>query len=374
MPEVGGAAERDSKTPAEASQGIQSNVRRALVDCDQWLGSDGYGGMKALRRAGWNVLVTPEWEYVPVKWRGLPMRLVGRALRPWAAGEFNADLLRIAETFRPEFLLVFKGRFVWATTLRRLREMGVKSYCFYPDVSFRAHGRYIPKALPEYDWIFTTKTFGIDDMRSQLGVTRSSVLNFGYDPDLHRPISLSDQDIQRFGCEVSYIGTWSPKKERLLGELARRRPDLRLRVWGNQWERCRAPALSAAVMGRAVDGEDFVRAVCATDINLSILSERRVGSSRGDQVATRTFSVPACGAFVLHERTDEVTKLFQEDEEIACFDEIDELVAKLDVFLADSQRRQLIAARGREIVQAHHSWDQRIRSILDRHAHVTHER
>ncbi len=107
------------------------------------------------------------------------MRAIGRVLRPWAVAEFYVELLRIAEAFTPEFLLVFKGRFVRAATLRRLREMGIKSYCFYPDVSFRAHGHYLPRALPEYDWIFTTKTFGIEDMRSQLGITRSSVLNFG---------------------------------------------------------------------------------------------------------------------------------------------------------------------------------------------------
>jgi hypothetical protein len=29
--------------------------RRAIVVCDQWLGSNGYAGMKALRRAGWSV-------------------------------------------------------------------------------------------------------------------------------------------------------------------------------------------------------------------------------------------------------------------------------------------------------------------------------
>ena len=81
---------------------------------------------------------------------------------------------------------------------RVLRAMGVRTYCFFPDVSFRAHGPWIPNALPEYDWVFTTKAFGLDDMREQLGVTRSlfqvsdyiqqvlALWHFSEDPGLHR--------------------------------------------------------------------------------------------------------------------------------------------------------------------------------------------
>lgn len=369
---MSGVLDANAPQRIRASHPMNSqSTDRAIVVCDQWLGSDGYAGMKAFRRAGWNVLVAPEWDFVPVHWRTRPMRVVGRLLRPAAVREFNRALVDRAEEFAPELLLVFKGAFVTAESLRRLRALGIRTYCFYPDVSFLAHGPQIPKALPEYDWIFTTKTFGLTDMKTQLGVTRASLIHFGYDPDLHRPVPLSATDRARFECDVSYIGTWSPKKESLLSELLIRRSQLRLRIWGAQWSRSKSPVLINSIVGHAVLGEDFVRALRGSRINLSIMSEARQGASKGDQIANRTFTVPACEAFVLHERTDEVLSLFREPEEIVCYGSFDELVAQIDRYLPDEPERTAVARRARDVVRAHHSWDLRIREILKRHNSLT---
>lgn len=351
-------------SPVESIEG-----RRAMVVCDQWLGSDGFAGMKALRRAGWDVHVIPEWEFVPVRWRSRPMKALGRLLRSSAERELNAELSLQAERLDPEFLLVFKGRFITPGTIAGLRARGVRCYNFYPDVSFRAHGPHLARVLPEYDWIFTTKTFGLNDMRQQLGITSASVMMFAFDPDLHHPMALSERDRRIFECDASYIGTWSPKKEVLLAELARRRPSLRLRIWGEQWWRAThgADALRQAIGGREVLGAEFVKAICASSINLSIMSEQRRGSSHGDQIATRTFSVPACGAFVMHERTAEVLALFREDEQIVCYSDIDELVAKIDRYVSNPELRRAVASQGQAVVLAHHSWDARIQEIIRHH-------
>jgi len=296
------------------------------------------------------------------------MRLLARLTRPLAAREFNAELIRQAERWRPELLLVFKGTFVEARTLRHLRSLGVRTYCFYPDVSFRAHGPYIPDALPEYDWVFTTKSFGLSDMRAQLGVTRASVLLHGFDPDVHRPLPVTDHDRGRFGCDVSFIGTWSPKKERLIAALRATRPYVQVRVWGEQWENARAPELGRDVIGgHEVAGDFYARAISASKINLAILSERRPGASEGDRITSRTFHIPAAGGFMLHERTEEVASLFREGVECACFDGADELARAVDEYLADDERREAVAARGRDLVWSRDSWDHRIRDILATH-------
>jgi spore maturation protein CgeB len=218
---------------------------------------------------------------------------------------------------------------------------------------------------------FTTKTFGLRDMREQLGVTRAGLLPHAYDPDLHRPVELTSEDRDRYGCDVSFIGTWSPKKETVLATLCERRPSLRVRAWGEQWQRATSRALSRAIAGHEVVGEEYARAIRASTINLAVLSERRAGASDGDQITSRTFHIPACGAFMLHERTAELLGLFREDESVACYDGVEELVAQVDRYLADATRRTAVAARGHEVVTAAHSWDVRIRAILDHHAAAT---
>ncbi|MDQ3698835.1 MAG: glycosyltransferase [Gemmatimonadota bacterium] len=340
---------------------------RAVVSCEQWLGSNAYAGMKALRRAGWAVQVVAELEYVPLRWRGHRMRTMGRALRRPAVREFNREVLRQAERTRAEFYLAFKGAYVMPETLRELRRQDVRTYCFYPDVSFRAHGPWLPLALLEYDWIFTAKSFGVDDLRQQLAVTRASVLLHGFDPDLHRPIELRSHDEARYGCDASFIGTWSPKKEALLATLAERRPALHLRVWGEQWHNARAASLARAIGGHEVTGEEYVRAIAASRVNLAILSERRDGASAGDQITSRTFHIPACGAFMLHERTSELLEIFCEGRDVGCFTGADELIDIIDRSLANEAQRRAIAERGRVLVTPKHSWDSRIEAILAHH-------
>lgn len=352
--------------PVSSEQSASASTGRAVVVCDQWLGSDGYAGMKALRRAGWDVHVVPEWDFVPVKYRSFHMKAIGKLIRPLAVREYNRELELQARRLEPDILLVFKGTWVQDTSIRAIRARGVRCYNYYTDVSFRAHGPYIPRALPHYDWVFTTKTFGLSDMREQLGITRASHIQFAFDPDLHRPLPMSERDEARYGCDVSFIGTWSPKKELLLDEIARRRPDVRLCIWGEQWHKARSPLLRSVIGGREVVGNEFVRALLATKINLSIMSEARKQSSRGDQVASRTFAVPACGAFVLHERTAELLRLFEEGEHLACFSDADEMIEKIDYYLARPELRRRLALQARELVWREHSWDRRI-SVITEH-------
>jgi len=344
---------------------VQPELRRALVVCDQWLGGNGYAGMKALRRAGWSAQVVAEWESIPVRWQSPFMRVLGRAVRPLAVHEFNRRLEQQAILTRPELLLVFKGAFVQAATLEKLRSRGIRCLCFYPDVSFRTHGPYLPSALRHYDWIFTTKSFGLRDLKDQLGISRASLVHHAFDPDLHRPVAASLADVQRYGCDVSFIGTWSPKKERILRELHSRLPALHMRIWGEQWTTSkRRRGLEGIVEGRAVEGEEYVRAIVSSKINLGILSEERAGSSAGDQITSRTFHIPACGGFMLHERTAEVREVLHEPSQVACFSGMDELVMQVSALLEDDAERAAIAARGRERIGSSHSWDHRIREIV----------
>jgi hypothetical protein len=339
-----------------------------VVVCETWFGADGDAGVRALRRAGWNVQAVPEWEYIPVTWQSLAMKTLGRLVRPAAVREYNRELLDRVELLRAEMVVVFKGTWVLAKTLDELRRRGVACYNYYPDVSFFDHGPYIPAALPHYDWVFTSKSFGIDDMRRHLGVTRASVLQLAFDRDVHRPVELTEEDHRLYDCDVSFNGRFSPKRGEVMAEVVRRRPGVDIKIFGAGWERARdSAALRPALVGPIPQGEDYVRATCASKINVAIMSEVRRGASRGDQVARRTFDMPACRGFLLHERTEELLELFREDEHVVCFSDADELVEKIDVYLADPVARRRIAERAYALVQSRDSWDHRVATILAHH-------
>src|SRR4029450_7028444 len=86
-----------------------------------------------------------------------------------------------------------------------------------------------------------------------------------------------------------------------------------------------------------------VRAICATRINLCFL--RKVNR---DLQTTRTMEIPACGAFMLAERTDEHRAPFEEGKEAEYFESGVELRAKVDYYLAHEEERRRIGLAGRE--------------------------
>jgi spore maturation protein CgeB len=356
-PVVGAAqAPRSSLTTSEPL--------RILCIGEMWYGSDARAAIMAFIRAGHVVEIVDELDYIPNAWRSTRMRIVRKLFRRLIVEELSSEVKRQIRQFQPHALFVFKGAYVDAGLLRMAREYKVASVNYYPDVSVTAHGPFLPKALPLYDHVFTTKSYGPADMWG-LGVIASSFLAPGHDPELHRSLTLSAGDIARYGCDVAFIGTWSPKKERLLASLASECPEIRLRVWGMQWERHRSPSLGPSIEGRGAVGEEYVRAISGAKICLGLLSEARTGSSSGDLITARTFQIPACGTFMLHERNTEAAQYFREGEEAGFFAGQAELSEKTRYFLANPSERQRIADAGHARALREYAIDERMRTIAE---------
>jgi spore maturation protein CgeB len=278
--------------------------------------------------------------------------------------QLSRRAIEIMRSLEPQLLFVFKGNYVAPEILEEATRRRIVSVNYYPDVSFFTHGPQLPKALPLYDHVFNAKTFGVADMSAH-GVKSVSFLAPGFDPELHRPIDLRDSDKASFGCDVSFIGTWSPKKEQMLSALRDRLPLMKLRIWGNQWEKRVARNLDESVMGLGITGDDYTRAICASSIGLCILSESRTGASSGDRITARTFQIPACGTFMMHERSEEIGNYFDESVEAEFFDSADELAEKVTSYLNNHENRSRVARAGLErSLESDYSIDRRMREAI----------
>ena len=324
-----------------------SDPLRILCIGETWFGSDARAAFAAFRRMGHSTEVIDESLFVPTSWETFPARVLRKVFRSVMVQELTNRSSTLLRLFRPDALFVFKGNYVTAGLIHQARASGVLALNYYPDVSFMTHGPQLPGALRAYDHIFTAKSFGLADMRAH-GVKSVSFLPPGFDPEVHRPMTLTDGDRDRLGCDVSFIGTWSPKKEAALASLRDALPRIRMRIWGNQWGKRSTRALDDCVMGVGITGDDYARGICASRISLGLLSEARTGASSGDLITARTFQIPACGGFMLHERNPEVLEYFSEDTEAGFFDTHAELAAKVERYLGDSDARERIAENGRQ--------------------------
>ena len=317
---------------------------RILAVAETWQGATDYGFVRAFRNAGHSVMVCPSDRFFPSGWSSKALRIARRLLFAQLVREYNDDLLAKARALRPHLFFAYAGAYVLPATLQTIREGGTVAVNLYPDTTFRRDGGSLAGALARYDWIFQTKSFGVDDVRT---VNENvSFMEHGFDAETHRRVTLDDRDRNVYACDASFIGTWSAKKGRMLADLHRVLPELRLNIWGNQWERA-TEGLGPGLMRSPVLGLEFSKAIAASDINLAILIEAQPGAPQGDLTTTRTFEIPAVGGFMLHERNDEVRGFFEEGRDCAMFDGLDELVAKVRHYLANPEERARIAAAGR---------------------------
>lgn len=347
-----------------AESGIEREYRILCIG-ETWLGSDARAAFAAMRRLGHSVQVLDPNNYLPLQWQTRLSKVVRKVLRPLFVKELTLDACNAIDRYKPHCLFVFKGNWVDPELITRCRERGIATVNYYPDVSFRSHGPYIPRALPLYDQVFNTKSYGVGDMRSQLDLKHVGFLEPGYDPELHRPVTLSSEDQATYGCDVAFIGTWSPKKEAALSSLRRALPGIKIRIWGFQWEKSRESTLRESVMGHGVIGDEYTKAICGSSICLGLLSEAGEGSSSGDLITARTFQIPACGVFMLHERNAEVLKYFDEGKDAEFFGSHEELAQKVSHYLDHEAERRQIAQNGLlRSLQDGYAIDQRMKVVL----------
>ncbi len=105
--------------------------------------------------------------------------------------------------------------------------------------------------------------------------------------------------------------------------------------------------LKNKLRGKAIYGQEMIKAFRLCKIVLNFIRRQNETSHN-----MRTFEVPAAGAFLLTQRTQEQASfLFKEDENIACFGNIDELVKKIKFYLKLDSLRKVIAKKGFEMAQ-----------------------
>jgi spore maturation protein CgeB len=85
-----------------------------------------------------------------------------------------------------------------------------------------------------------------------------------------------------------------------------------------------------------------------------------------DLHTSRTFEIPACGAFMLMERTQEQQKIFNEGVEAEYFGSIDEAVEKIKYYLTHEEERKQIAQAGHQrCTTSAYSYNDRAKTAID---------
>jgi len=313
--------------------------------------------LRALQELGHAIVVLDSLPYLR---RG--PGLLARAQLHLLAGPnvmaYNRALYEVAARERPDLVWVDSGLFIKPETLRQIRRATDAFLLHYhsDDIEHdRRWYRLYRAGVPYYDLHVTTNEFNIP-LLYRLGAPKVSRGEFGYDPGLHRPVDLREDDRARYAADLTFIGHWEPTTEAYL--LALREAGFAVRVWGGEWYQARDPQLRTT---GTIYGEDYVKALAAAKICLCFLSKWN-----GNQSAGRTFEIPAIGRFLLAERTEDHHGYYVEGQEAEFFSERDELLTKARFYLDHRYRRETISVAGHQrCLTSGYTHRDRVRQILE---------
>jgi spore maturation protein CgeB len=318
--------------------------------------------LRALADLGYQVV--PVGHHLPADLRGvaeLAIKVSYKLRRPLDLAGVNAAILGTVAAASPELLWIDKGIAIRPHTLRAVKRQhpAIQIVGFSPDDMVARHNNtvFFLECLPLYDAFITTKSYGVAELQA-LGCPRVAFVDNSYDPATHRPMPPEDPSTARFACDVGFIGHFEAERAAMIDSMAA--AGIPVTIRGNGWHAWRRRATSAVAFGPAVIGDDYARAISATRINLGFL--RRINR---DLQTTRSVEIPACGGFMLAERSPEHARLFAEAEEAEYFSGVEELHTKIHRYLADEPVRRAIAAAGRQrCLRDDYSYAGRLRKAL----------
>lgn len=139
-----------------------------------------------------------------------------------------------------------------------------------------------------------------------------------------------------------------------LMELLAERYDIHLYTWENQKVPDgirRFPALHAQ--------EDSLKVFYSSKININI-TLRSIESG----IPARVFDIMSVGGFVISNYQEEIPQLFEEDKEIVTFKSPEELIEKIDYYLAHDEERIRIGINGYKKVKQCYTYEHQLNKIL----------
>jgi spore maturation protein CgeB len=214
------------------------------------------------------------------------------------------------------------------------------------------------KSLHLYQVFLTTKSYNVRELL-EMGARKVMFVANGYDPDIHKPLNLTDADFKKYNCQVGFVGGFELDRMNKMLDLAN--SGVEITITGADWY---GKIHHRKIIVRPYDvwGSDYAKVINATRINLCFL--RRANR---DLQTTRTVEIPACKAFMLAERTDEHLDMFQEGYEAEYFSDSKELIGKVKYYLTHVSQIDIIARRGyNRCVASGYSNERRLKGVMDR--------
>jgi spore maturation protein CgeB len=273
-------------------------------------------------------------------------------LKRYRVQKTNQALLALVRQFHPRYLLSQKAESIYPDTIEAIRGQGVVTMNFYND--FINLWENIKRVAPAYDFFFSPDHVVLRELE------RNGIWNGKYLPVA---VEVRDDNPKMEGqhrpYDISFVGTHNnsvySKRERYLSAVS----NLGLHIWGSEgWT---ATKLASNFHGRAQGDERFDiyrKSKIVIDVNFDAWP--------CEAISMRPFEVGSSGACLFSDtiRAD-LSRVFEPSIDFVPFSDEFDLRKKVEYYLQHNAERIAIAQSCYKKVLARHTYDIRVRQILD---------
>lgn len=243
--------------------------------------------------------------------------------------------------------------------VRLAREGVVTAYWFVENWRHLTYWRDIARF---YDYFFHIQPGELEVRLSEAGCARHAFVQTGCDPEVHRPVALTELDRAELECDISFAGAGYYNRQQLFKGLT----DYRFTIWGVDWQARELMPLVRRPNERFTP-DFFSKIVAGSKINLNLHSSQTHSGvdPECDAINPRVFEIAACGGFQLCDPAIGLDAFFDPEMELPAYRTITELRAKIDHFLKHPEERRQIAERARARALRDHTYQARAQQMLD---------
>jgi len=273
-------------------------------------------------------------DVMPVSYRNLLLQFSPVKSKYWAVklakNKTDRLLTELVRHYQPDIVFITTFKIIDAATIARLKDIlpAARFVCWYGDLC-RGCDPAVLSIAQQCDWFLATSAGATLQAYRQQGVKNCAFIPNPCDPD----IQYYRKPDARWHSKLLFTGKFrhgqcgqDPMREQLLKYLAEHKG---LTVWGD--------------MGNpAIKGNDYIDAICGTDIAISINAFNDVRLYHSD----RLIHYLACGAFTLAKQVPDGELLFENNKHLCYFGSQEQCLELINRFQVETSQRQRIAQAG----------------------------
>jgi spore maturation protein CgeB len=329
-------------------------MKRVLVEGSKWMGCWVEFTVEGLEELGFDVdVIYSNHKNVPLKLASMLGKTGLWDAKRHLASYYCQEVLARLKSTSYDYYFSVSGKLDGAT-LRDIRTAGIRTRIIY-----WIGDRFVDHVKDKFDNLYQHHELidgfafaepGVYKRLIDKGFKKIYYLPFGISKRFHRPLEITDEDRVRFGYDVSFVSTWTPRREEMVRYL-NRELDEPVALWGRGWQGTGIPCRGRLAL------EEVMKVYAFSKISLNLHQDGVEGGNM------RYFEIPAVGGFQL---CDWKENLPREDfgNRVQTFKDLEDLKQKIKYFLTHENERQLLSHELQNICQSKCTYKKRFNNLF----------